>query len=670
MIVGLFLKHIKAYKGINYIPIGHDYNFVSYVGENGVGKSSILEALDSFFNNKPYPINKSAKIDGTKTSGNEPYVAPVFCIPINKVTRLKKDFKILSDYFWAVQKKDLNSAVQGSMKGFFDIRDNLINSISFSPDTHYLLVAGETNLELIDHELSVISFSGEDSFIEHMGRRIKGDSYFESFESRKNAINTLKVDSELSLNNSRWKKFLEELKSLYSLIYFPVELEVESFTKIETTEMQKVFDTEIRSEIEKSLASVEFNKAKGINKILGSFVAEIEDILKKEYCYHTGASRNSSVSKSDLVDKILEVYFQKRVLHKEGESLTKVSELSAGEKRQALINLIYAFLKRKAERDKMVIIAIDEPENSLHMSLCYDQFEKLKEISSSNQVLITTHWYGFLPAMSQGYSHFINDNSAKIGFDSYDLYNYRSEIKVDIQRSQNKLPVNPNLKSTYDLVQSIFYSLKGEPAYNWLICEGISEKIYFEHFFKDEIENSKLRILAMGGAPNVVRLFRYLQTPLSEENTNGKVFCLIDTDQERQKEIGIEQKNLAIKRLSNQGNNKKTSLLKLDHPDTHPTDIEQALTPVIFNNTINQLSDNEQYKKCVPLEESGNTDFIKNFKNLDIADYFKENYGENKVLFAKRYVINSKETALLDGTDHKKVLYPDWIAEIKKYFTR
>lgn len=29
MIIGLFLKHIKAYKGITYIPIEEEYNFVS-----------------------------------------------------------------------------------------------------------------------------------------------------------------------------------------------------------------------------------------------------------------------------------------------------------------------------------------------------------------------------------------------------------------------------------------------------------------------------------------------------------------------------------------------------------------------------------------------------------------------------------------------------------------
>lgn len=86
------------------------------------------------------------------------------------------------------------------------------------------------------------------------------------------------------------------------------------------------------------------------------------EILQKKYLKNT-----------DLFEKILEVYFKIRVLNKGNSSNRKLSkkirELSAGEKRQALINLVYAFLSDKNERDGYIIIGIDEPENSLHTSL-------------------------------------------------------------------------------------------------------------------------------------------------------------------------------------------------------------------------------------------------------------------------------------------------------------
>ncbi|PMM40644.1 AAA family ATPase [Vibrio splendidus] len=378
MIIGLFFKHIKAYKGINFAPIGLKYKFISYVGENGIGKSSILEALDSFFNCKTYPINKSALADGINTIGNEPFIAPIFLIEKSKVPRQKKEFEKVSQFFWNIEKSELHSGVRTSMADFFEIRDNIKSEAKVSSDSHYLMVVGETGLSGNSPKLYFGSFHGEESFIHHMTDERSKVSYQENYFGNKVKA---KDDFAKLLATQDWKKFFVEIKSIYSYVYFPVELEVESFTKIETVEMQKIFDKKLKSEIEKSLKQVNLDNVGGINKTLERFVTEIEGILNNEYCYHTGQERNNKVTKTDLVNKILEVYFQKRILNKIDSELTKVSELSAGEKRQALINLVYAFLKRESERERMVIIGIDEPENSLHTSLCYDQFEKLKDIS-------------------------------------------------------------------------------------------------------------------------------------------------------------------------------------------------------------------------------------------------------------------------------------------------
>lgn len=661
MIIGLFLKHIKAYKGINFIPIGHEYKFVTYIGENGVGKSSVLESLDSFFNNKTYPINKSALSDGINTIGNEPFVAPVFLIDKSKVKTNKKQFEIISKYFWSVNKSDLHPVIQSSTKEFFEIRDTIIKNNKFCSENYYLIVCGEQNLNSVTKPYFA-SFHNDDSFLINF-LEIKSDLINKlSGQEKKEKITELKEKVKEKLQNRDWKNITQSIKNLYSYVYFPVEIEVESFTKIETSEMQKVYDKKLKNEIENALTSVNFTNQGGINNTLDKFISEIENILENEYCYDTGQKRNNSVTKSDLVNKILEVYFQKRILNKKtSDGLTRVSELSAGEKRQALINLVYAFLKRNSERETMVIIAVDEPENSLHTALCYDQFEKLKEIAQLNQILITTHWYGFLPIVSEGYGHFLNINNKKINFESYDLYHYRSEIKSAVEKTKNKIPNNFILKSTYDLVQSIFYSIMHENPYNWIICEGISEKIYFEYFFKDEIRNKKLRILPMGGQNKVIRLYKYLQNPISEERCKGRIFCLIDTDQIRCEEIKNGSKTLSIKRLSNKNCNKITELLTLDHSDTSATDIEGSLNPNLFKLTINELSDNKLYKIDKIVNENGNSDFIKNFRNIDLENYFKENNGENKIAFAKKYV----EISMSDKNNN---FTPEWIKEIKTFF--
>jgi predicted ATP-dependent endonuclease of OLD family len=641
--------------------MGSKYNFASYIGENGVGKSSILEALDSYFNHKQYPLNKGALNDGINTAGNEPFIAPIFLINRSRVTKQKKEFEKISNIFWNIEKKTLSPGVQGSMKEFFELRDQLSQNAEYSHETHFLILAGESNL-VATPKLNFASFQGEESFITSFSNL--ESTHFKTLQgaAKKSAIKKFRIDISNELEKNEWRSFYSTLKHLYSYIYLPVEIEIESFTKIETSEMQKIFDKKLKSEIQIALQEVNFDKVGGINKSLDSFVSEIENILNNEYIYDTGQKRNNSVTKSDLVNKILEVYFQKRTLHKvDNGTLTKVSELSAGEKRQALINLVYAFLKREDQREKMVIIGVDEPENSLHTALCYDQFEKLKQISTSNQVFVTTHWYGFLPIVSRGYGHFLNTSSEKISFDTYDLFDYRSQIKKEIIDSKNRIPKDFILKSTYDLVQSIFYSLKKETPYNWIICEGISEKIYFEYFFSDEIKNKNLRILPMGGQPQVIRLYRYLETPMTEDCL-GKVYCLVDTDVQRCAEIKSGTKSLMIRRFSNKSSEKETELIKLSDPDTCHTDIEQALDPDVFKKVMSELTSEPKYQINTIEDEHGNSSFIKNFKNLDIEHYFKENGGDNKVIFAEKYISLMKEFE--DTPDY----IPSWVNTIKQFF--
>lgn len=662
MIVGLFLKHIKAYKGINYIPIGEKYNFVSYIGENGIGKSSILEAFNSFFNNKLYPINKSALNDGIFTYGNEPFFAPIFLIDKTKVPRKKNEFEKISKFFWNVKKNDLSSGVQGSMKDFFLMRESILKNFQYSEESHYFFILGEQNITGGATKLYFASFHNEEKFLTHYLEKNATELEGKSSEERKEALSLWKDELNKLLDKNEQRKILQELKDLYSFVYVPVELDIESFTKVETDEMQKIFDKKLKDEITTALSNVKLEGTDGINNKLESFLIEIQSILHDEYEYQTGQQRNNKITKSDLVNKILEAYFQKRVLYRKDK---KVSELSAGEKRQALIDIVYAFLIRNIDREKSIIIGIDEPENSLHTSLCYEQFEKLKTISKNNQIFITTHWYGFLPILSQGYGHFLDYKSEKIIFETYDLYDYKAKVRSTTTASKGKLPNNFMLKSTNDLVQAIYYSIQGETPYSWLIVEGISEKYYLEYFFQQEIEEKKLRILPLGGNNNVSEVYEYLELPMREKNESlkGKIWCLIDTDQTRHKDYLKEgSRSLKLRRLSNKNSNIKTELLTLNHSDTSPTDIEQALNPIVFQKAINELSINEKYTIVTIENENGNSDFIKNFKNLELDNLFKDNDGEFKTIFAQKYV----EIMLKEAENDS--LIPEWIQEIKKYF--
>ncbi|WP_435337770.1 hypothetical protein [Acinetobacter sp. LH3_13] len=94
MIVGIFLRHIKTYKGINFIPLSDGEKFCGLVGNNGIGKSTILEALDKIFlSHKEWNINLSH--NKSQDDSNIPYIVPIFLIEKDKVTFDAKELEVV-----------------------------------------------------------------------------------------------------------------------------------------------------------------------------------------------------------------------------------------------------------------------------------------------------------------------------------------------------------------------------------------------------------------------------------------------------------------------------------------------------------------------------------------------------------------------------------------------
>ena len=646
MIVSIFLRHFKIYKGINYLPISEGVGFSSIIGENGCGKSSILEALDFCFNKKgatDWPINNEAKSDGI-SGDNFPFIVPVFLIHKDKLRKETKpdseqysNAKSLSDFLW-------KTTIKGKGKfydDFYKHRDELSNI--YDSEEYLLLFVGK---KYNDPGIYFGSFHNQLTFI--------NDKPHETYE-----------DLELQ---KFFKGFYEYINSHYSYIYIPVETDVQTYTKLETQDMQKLMDKNIQREIEKAITTKTINQ---INKDLDKFVKEIEEVLE---IYHYKGHFKNNLTMPDLVSKIIEAYFSIKVLNKKVENSKSipVTELSSGEKRKALIDVAYSFLRKNNDRESNIILAIDEPEASLHISNCYEQFDKLLRISKDNhQILVSTHWYGFLPIITNGSATAITKNNKnEVSFKFLNLYNYRENILHSRKLHKGPLPIDYNIKSYNDLVQSIIISIMQDNPYYWIICEGQSEKIYFDYYFQNEINEKNLRILPVGGFKEVKKIYSYLTTPIKDPDYKiiGKVFCLIDTDKER---IDVAEytkdKNLLFERLVLR---KEESILVdvnnvLMNP---PTEIEDCLDSIIFYHTLQEFNDRYEIvrdlftKKSLEYEEKYSADFFDLTKKEkeSIKEFFNDNEGFNKILFAKKYV----ELAEKPFFNERKKL--EWVEEIKK----
>ena len=253
------------------------------------------------------------------------------------------------------------------------------------------------------------------------------------------------------------------------------------------------------------------------------------------------------------------------------------------------------------------------------MSACFEHFLKMSEISNScRQFLFTTHWYGFLPIIEKGNVISITKKTGKHNFDNITLENYRELVKQQIKNSRGSLPHDIRLKSMNDFIQSIISSVLDDEPFNWIICEGSSEKIYFDHYLKNLKENNKLRIIPVGGASEVKRIYENLMVSIDEfkKEINGKVYFLIDTDAELLQFETKDHTNILCRRMVNVGN--ETKLVKITaNPKAPPTEIEDALNGKAFYETLKKFKPDYQTELAF-VEDDKEIDEIPSFFGLDL----------------------------------------------------
>ncbi len=487
-------------------------------------------------------------------------------------------------------------------------------------------------------------------------------SYFITFN--RELEETLK-EKEMILDEGIKQQLLSVVRKYYNFIYIPVESKVKDVLKLENREMQALMDDKILEKIDTILNDKKFDKITGkskesiienVNYSLNNYMRDISDKIQEidaGYSFNIDGKTKKNLTSADVRDKILEAYFAIRTLKKDKK---EIQELSSGEQRLALIDIATAFLLKKDNGN--TILAIDEPENSLHISKCFAQMERIRKLSENNQIIATTHWYGGLPAINKGFLIYLDKEDRKtIKFLEFkNLFEDRGDLPQDIF-----------IKSYFELCSSILNSIRVEDL-KWIICEGYDDKIYLDYYLKDKVDN--LRVLSMGGCGNVIKLYKYLYLPFSEKaekkDIKGKLLFIIDSDDVVQKlELNSKTEGGKMRIVRLQISNKEEfSLNTLSDPTNYPTEIEDCLEPyylyVALKKTIEKYGNIEQKATMEMFDFNDTRKFSKIKgevsilkpnklealeKKKDIVEFI-ESY-ENKYRIAEEY-INIKDSVPID----------------------
>ena len=651
MIAGLFVRHYKIYKGANYIPFGVNKieNLNLFIGQNGAGKSSILEAFDTFFNNREFIFHTNEK-------KSEAFVCPLFLIEKSELTKFSKNVQlaipIISEFLSTVS---YNQANYKSYQTFFE-QQKLLKQFS---ETHYAFL----------YAFWPESENSEQVFITF-------DSLIKKKLQEKEEFNT---SSELKklLGN-----FKNDILNYYSYLYIPVETSIDDFLKLESKGMQDLMSEDVKKRIEKTLNEKLPIKAGRtqkqsildiVNNDLENFVEQIEKTIQEidpDYDFQKEYRAKTRLTANHLTDVIVEAFFSKRILKKAGKP---IKYLSAGERKKALIDIAFSFLTQDLDKkDKKIILAIDEPESSLHISMCYDQFERLDKLANeyNTQSLITSHWYGSLPIIDKGNLFYVDS----ISTDTPQIMEFSFKNYFEENGSH---PNDVQFKSFFDLSSAIISSLRMQET-NWLIVESEEDKNYI---LKHITINKKLKILPVGGCAIVKLLYSYLHTPISQnsEKSNflGKVYCLIDTDFQGvgTKDLPDDLKNglLKLRRLQVL-ENKEITLHKIQTDIKYPTEIEEALIPLPFYNAVKSVvdsSDDLQVKQAFSKFDF-DVDSVNSFIKGDHSIIYSNGSSTGNPRIDKEIItefIDKNKKAICDNYCEQEITdKPNWVNKIEAFF--
>jgi hypothetical protein len=577
------------------------------------------------------------------TSTN-PYIVPVFLVHKSFIKSNSKDLaQKISDATWKISSDDINAVNKNLFKTFEKQRNVLARK--YENENYFLIPigldkAGEVSTSIFDYDSLIAANKGRERLA------VKNSSEQEE-------------DKEIT---SGIKELFEDIKDKIEYIYIPREIDPQHFTKLETKEIQVLMGETLHERLEQIITS---DAIKAINTNLNSFIDELSKDLVN-YSYRTPTNRQQNLRKSDVDNLVIEAFFGIRKLHRQqGSNWLEIGFLSSGEKQRAIIDVAHNLLHHHRDSGKNLIIAIDEPESSLHVSACFDQINALFDISQAcRQLLFATHWYGFFPTIDKGNVSVISKTAESGHYvDLITLDSYKEEVKQMAVESKGQLPYDIRLKSVNDFVQSIISSAVREKPYNWIICEDSSEKIYLERYFEDIKKKRNLRIIPVGGAREISRIYRHLLASYEDFKTEvkGKIILISDTDLQLVEYETQDYSNLICKRIVNIEGDHKTKLVGIkSNPKSPKTEIEDVLNGKLFHETLKQFKPN--YPDLLAfIDDTHIASEIPSYFALDLRpsesakldEFFEKD--NNKYEFAKKYV------SLLSD----EYLVPNWIQELK-----
>ena len=368
----LILKNFRSYKDVKIL---FDKSMNVIIGQNDVGKSTILEALDIFFEGGTIKIDitdfrKNAE-DNKIIIGTEFVVdgEKEILIDASNKTKLRDEHLLNNDNSLEIVKE-------------FEIKNEKLQKEKVFIKAQY--PKEYSNEPLINMKISDLKKKLNEKFneeeVEDIDKRTNAEIRKALYGKASNEFEEIKIDITKEDAKAVWEQ-LKKWLPLYFLFQSDrankdsdadIQNPLKSATKIAVAKFEEQFN-EIKSQLEEELTKI------------GN---ETIDKMKEM------GLENTNSLKPQISNKALDTLFSFGLESDNGISLNK---RGSGFRRMVLLNYFRAEAERKLSsdenKDKDIIYAIEEPETAQHPNHQKMLIEALKELSHKDnyQLILTTH---------------------------------------------------------------------------------------------------------------------------------------------------------------------------------------------------------------------------------------------------------------------------------------
>lgn len=482
---------LKNFRGYDSLEVPFDKNFNVIIGKNDIGKSTILEALEIFFNN-----NNSVKME----------------VQDLHVWATKKEIKIgvvldvdkTKDYL-------IDSENKTNLGDEFLLNENEELEILKVWDCSKNLTARSLNTYLVAHY--PVEFANKPLVtvkISELKKIAKEKSIEDNVLDKRIASEYRKTIYEASNIDKKEKVLIPADKEDAKEIWNSLSAELPLFTLFQSDRQNKDSDKEVQDPLKlitkQAIASKEEELQKVINEIKEKAKEKGQKTIDKlkEMDAEIAKSLSPNVNNRNW-DSLFSFSFT-------GDEGIPLNKRGSGVRRLILLNYFRAEAEDKTSNSKGVIYAIEEPETSQHPNYQIMLINSLISLSetTNKQVIITTHSPEIakitsnqnlilISRNSNGKPNIINDEEVKLSTvkETLGILPYLSKLVICVEgeydiKFLNNLNQIPELKKIVDFGKNniSIIPLHGGNLKNWVDRNYLKHTNAVEFHIYDRDSNS------------------------------------------------------------------------------------------------------------------------------------------------------------------------------------